>query len=199
MNNEHCSVIIYLDERNLNRMDGVLFFMKFNADNKHGKIGEEAAASLIAAMGGTVEDVTDNEDLQELDIDFLACLNNINFTLECKYASIDGGADVFETIKNMNTKEPGWAYGTKADYVTIYKASINKIHIINVRALQSWLPTVEQHYKVYYGKTYSEFYKNQILYESKNVRIPYRDLLSNNVLTNIFEYNTLKNFWSRVL
>ena len=76
---------------------------------------------------------------------------------------------------------------------------MNQIHIIDVKKMQSWLPTVEQHYKVYYGKTYSEFYKNQILYESKNVRIPYRDLISNNVLTNIFEYNTLKNFWSRVL
>lgn len=173
--------------------------MKFNVDNGQGKIGEAAAASLITSCGGTVEDVTNNEDLQKLDIDFLACLNNINFTLECKYASIDGGADVFETIKNTNTNEPGWAYGTKADYVTIYKASIFQIHIIDVKKLQSWLPTVEQHYKVYYGKTYSEFYKNQILYESKNVRIPYRDLLSNNVLTNIFEYNTLKNFWSRVL
>lgn len=180
-------------------MDGVLFFMKFNVDNKHGKIGEEAAASLITSCGGTVEDVTNNEDLQKLDIDFLACLNNINFTIECKYASIDGGANVFETIKNTNTNEPGWAYGTKADYVTIYKASMNQIHIIDVSALQSWLPTVEQHYKVYYGKTYSEFYKNQILYKSKNVRIPYRDLISNNVLTNIFEYNTLKNFWLRVL
>lgn len=171
--------------------------MKFNVDNGHGKIGEAAAVSLIMAMGGTVEDVTNNEKLQESDIDFLACLNNINFTLECKYASIDGGADVFETIKNTNTLQRGWAYGTKADYVTIYKASINQIHIIDVRALQAWLPAVEQHYKVYYGKTYSEFYKNQILYESKNVRIPYRDLINNNVLTNIFEYKN--NFWFRVL
>ena len=180
-------------------MDGVLFFMKFNVDNGQGKIGEAAAASLITSYGGTVEDVTNNEDLQKLDIDFLACLNDINFTLECKYASIDGGADVFETIKNTNTQQLGWAYGTKADYVTIYKASINQIHIIDVKKMQSWLPQVEDKYKVYYGKTYSEFYKNQILYKSKNVRIPYRDLISNNVLTNIFEYNTLKNFWSRVL
>lgn len=176
-----------------------MFFLKFFLDNKCGKIGEAAAVSLIMAMGGTVEDVTNNEKLQESDIDFLACLNNINFTLECKYASIDGGADVFETIKNTNTLQRGWAYGTKADYVTIFKASMNQIHIIDVRALQSWLPAVEQHYKVYYGKTYSEFYKNQILYESKNVRIPYRDLISNNVLTNIFEYDTLNNFWLRVL
>lgn len=173
--------------------------MKFNADNKHGKIGEAAAVSLITSFGGTVKDVTNNEKLQKLDIDYLASLNNIDFTLECKYASIDGGADVFETIKNMNTQQLGWAYGTKADYVTIYKASINQIHIIDVKKLQSWLPAVEQNYKVYYGKTYSEFYKNQILYESKNVRIPYRDLISNNVLTNIFEYDTLKNFWLRVL
>lgn len=173
--------------------------MKFNADNKHGKIGEAAAVSLIIAMGGAVKDVTNNEELQKLDVDFLACLNNINFTLECKFASIDGGADVFETIKNMNTKEPGWAYGTKADYVTIYKASMQQIHIIDVRKLQSWLPAVEQNYRVYYGKTYSEFYKNQILYESKNVRIPYGDLIRNNVLTNIFEYDTLNNFWLRVL
>lgn len=173
--------------------------MKFFLDNKHGKIGEAAAVSLIIAMGGTVKDVTRNEELQEADIDFLASLNNIDFTLECKFASIDGGADVFETIKNMNTKEPGWAYGTKADYVTIYKASMQQIHIIDVRALQAWLPAVENKYKVYYGKTYSEFYKNQVLYESKNVRIPYRDLISNNVLTNIFEYDTFKNFWSRVL
>lgn len=173
--------------------------MKFFLDNKHGKIGEAAAVSLITSYGGTVEDVTNNEELQELDIDFLACLNDINFTLECKYASIDGGADVFETIKNTNTKEEGWAYGTKADYVTIYKASMNQLHIIDVSALQSWLPAVEDKYRVYYGKTYSEFYKNQILYESKNVRIPYRDLISNNVLTNIFEYDTLNNFWLRVL
>lgn len=173
--------------------------MKFNADNKRGKIGEAAAVSLIMALGGTVEDVTHNEKLQKLDVDFLASLNNIDFILECKYASIDGGADVFETIKNTNTKLPGWAYGTKADYVTIYKASMQQIHIIDVKKLQAWLPAVEDKYKVYYGKTYSEFYKNQILYESKNVRIPYRDLISNNVLTNIFEYDTLKNFWSRVL
>jgi hypothetical protein len=173
--------------------------LKFFLDNKHGKIGEAAAVSLITAMGGIVEDVTNNEELQKIDVDFLACLNNINFTLECKYASIDGGADVFETIKNTNTKLPGWAYGTKADYVTIYKASMQQIHIIDVRALQAWLPAVEQNYRVYYGKTYSEFYKNQILYESKNVRIPYGDLISNNVLTNIFEYDTLKNFWLRVL
>jgi hypothetical protein len=173
--------------------------LKFNADNKHGKIGEAAATSLITAMGGAVKDVTDNEEMQELDIDFLACLNDINFTLECKYASIDGGADVFETIKNTNTQEKGWAYGTKADYVTIYKASINQIHIIDVSALQSWLPAVEDKYRVYYGKTYSKFYKNQILYESKNVRIPYRDLIRNNVLTNIFEYDTLKKIWLRVL
>lgn len=173
--------------------------MKFFLDNKHGKSGEAAAVSLITAMGGIVEDVTNNEELQKIDVDFLACLNNINFTLECKYASIDGGADVFETIKNTNTKLPGWAYGTKADYVTIYKASMQQIHIIDVRALQAWLPAVEQNYRVYYGKTYSEFYKNQILYESKNVRIPYGDLISNNVLTNIFEYDTLKNFWLRVL
>ncbi len=176
-----------------------MFFLKFNADNRHGKIGEAAAVSLITAMGGAVKDVTHNEKLQKLDVDFLACLNNINFTLECKFASIDGGADVFETIKNMNTKEPGWAYGTKADYVTIYKASMQQIHIIDVRKLQSWLPAVEQNYRVYYGKTYSEFYKNQILYESKNVRIPYGDLIRNNVLTNIFEYDTLNNFWLRVL
>lgn len=173
--------------------------MKFNADNKHGKIGEAAAVSLITSYGGAVEDVTNNEELQKLDVDFLACLNDINFTLECKYASIDGGADVFETIKNTNTQEKGWAYGTKADYVTIYKASMQQIHIIDVKKLQSWLPAVEQNYRVYYGKTYSEFYKNQILYESKNVRIPYSDLISNNVLTNIFAYDTLKNFWSRVL
>lgn len=173
--------------------------MKFFLDNKHGKIGEAAAVSLITSYGGKVEDVTNNAELQEQDIDFLASLNNIDFTLECKFASIDGGADVFETIKNMNTKEPGWAYGTKADYVTIYKASMQQIHIIDVRKLQSWLPAVEQNYRVYYGKTYSEFYKNQILYESKNVRIPYSDLISNNVLTNIFAYDTLKNFWSRVL
>lgn len=44
--------------------------MKFNADNKHGKIGEAAATSLITAMGGTVEDVTNNEELQKLDVDF---------------------------------------------------------------------------------------------------------------------------------
>lgn len=171
--------------------------MKFFLDNKHGKIGEAAAVSLIAAMGGAVEDVTCNEELQKLDVDFIASLNNINFTLECKYASIDGGADVFETIKNTNTQEKGWAYGTKADYVTIYKASMQQIHIIDVKKLQSWLPAVENKYKVYYGKTYSEFYRNQILYKSKNVRIPYRDLISNNVLTNIFEYKN--NFWSRVL
>lgn len=176
-----------------------MFFLKFFLDNKHGKIGEAAAVSLITSYGGKVEDVTNNAELQEQDIDFLASLNNIDFTLECKFASIDGGADVFETIKNMNTKEPGWAYGTKADYVTIYKASMQQIHIIDVRKLQSWLPAVEQNYRVYYGKTYSEFYKNQILYESKNVRIPYSDLISNNVLTNIFAYDTLKNFWSRVL
>lgn len=173
--------------------------MKFFVDNKHGKIGEAAAVSLIMGMGGTVHDVTNEEELQKLDIDYLASLNNINFTLECKYASIDGGADVFETIKNTNTKEKGWAYGTKADYVTIYKASMQQIHIIDVKKLQAWLPAAEQNYRVYYGKTYSEFYKNQILYESKNVRIPYRDLISNNVLTNIFAYDTLKNFWSRVL
>lgn len=195
MNNEHCLVII-LDERNLNK-ERQCFFLKFNADNKHGKIGEAAAVSLITSYGGKVEDVTNNAELQEQDIDFLASLNNIDFTLECKFASIDGGADVFETIKNTNTKEEGWAYGTKADYVTIYKASMQQIHIIDVKKLQAWLPSVEQHYKVYYGKTYSEFYKNQILYESKNVRIPYRDLISNSVLTNIFEYKN--NFWSRVL
>ncbi len=180
-------------------MDGVLFFMKFFLDNKHGKVGEAAAVSLITAMGGAVKDVTNNEELQKLDIDYLASLNNIDFTLECKYASIDGGADVFETIKNTNTQQLGWAYGTKADYVTIYKASMQQIHVIDVKKLQAWLPAVEQNYRVYYGKTYSEFYKNQILYESKNVRIHYRDLISNNVLTNIFEYDALKNFWLRVL
>lgn len=163
VNNKHCLVIIWIGNLNKERQ----CFLKFNVDNGHGKIGEAAAVSLITSYGGKVEDVTHNEKLQKLDVDFLASLNNIDFTLECKYASIDGGADVFETIKNTNTKEPGWAYGTKADYVTIYKASMQQIHIIDVKKLQSWLPAVEQNYRVYYGKTYSEFYKNQVLYESK--------------------------------
>lgn len=196
MNNEHCPVITYVKEK-ISKNGRCSFFMKFNVDNGHGKIGEAAAVSLITSYGGKVEDVTNNAELQEQDIDFLASLNNIDFTLECKFASIDGGADVFETIKNTNTQQLGWAYGTQADYVTIYKASMQQIHIIDVKKLQAWLPAVEDKYKVYYGKTYSEFYKNQILYKSKNVRIPYRDLISNSVLTNIFEYKN--NFWSRVL
>jgi len=168
---------------------------------RKGELGEQACYSLCRAITSQFTNIIDTRDIKkyrDADIDFViqSPFSDLVF-IEAKYAGIDGGADVFETEKNMTTGAAGWAIGSKAHYVTIYKEPMNEIHIIDMNKCRPFISSNlnNPRYKHYYKQTYSNYNNGQILYYTDNIRVPYADLKANGIIAAIFSYK--KNFWEQ--
>lgn len=174
---------------------------QYNNCNKKGLLGEQACYSLcrqILPIAYDIKDTRDIPEFQEKDIDFVIDKNILGQVyIEAKYAGIDGGADVFETIKNTTKGTLGWALGSQAHYVTIYKEPLNEIHIINMALCRPFIEANMNNpkYKHYVKKIYSIYNEGQVLYATDNIRIPYKDLKDNKVIAAIFSYRN--NSWEQ--
>lgn len=161
---------------------------QWTKDIKSGKLGERKLESLLQYRGHTnIVDRSGDKPYQELDIDFTS--NNCNgcpIKSEAKYASIDGGHDLLEVVKNSNTGAAGWAVASAADIVTVYKKPMSEIHVLNMRTVILWLadhmndPTYRHFDSANYGKG------GKINYYSENIMVPYKELISSGMLMRIW-------------
>ena len=115
--------------------------------NDKAKVAEALAAKCFSAAGWASLDVSKNKKYQEDDIDFILINRRTGerATLECKSDDTHQyGNFAFESIKNTNTGDLGWALTTKAQYITIYYPAIDTMYLLDGPRMVAWF-TENQH------------------------------------------------------
>lgn len=137
---------------------------------------------MNATPGVTLDDVRDNWKYQRKDIDFIVHVDGDPkpYSVDVKYAGVDGGADLIETISNTETGRSGWGHMSEADIVIYYKQPLYEFHFLEMRNVRAFLKNEDlEEYKRYRGKTYRF---GILLYESENIRVPYKTLRKTGIL-----------------
>lgn len=137
---------------------------------------------MNAAPGLTLDDVRDEPEYQRRDIDFIVHVDGDPkpYSVDVKYAGVDGGADLIETISNTRKGSLGWGYASEADIIIYYKKPLHQFHFLEMRNVRAFLKNEDltgcgRHS----GKTYRS---GVLLYESENILVPYKILRNTGIL-----------------
>ena len=115
--------------------------------NEKAKVAEALAANCFSAAGWASIDVSGNKKYQNEDIDFILINRRTGekATLECKSDdTYQYGNFAFESVKNTNTGDLGWALTTTAQYITIYYPPIDTMYLLDGPKMVAWF-TENQH------------------------------------------------------
>lgn len=155
----------------------------FQTDLKTGKDAEELFINRVYASPGlTLDDVRDNREYQRKDIDFIVHVDGDPkpYSVDVKYAGVDGGADLIETISNTGTGRSGWGHMSEADIIIYYKQPLHQFHFLEMRNVRAFLKNEDfTGCRRHYGKTHRS---GVLLYESENIRVPYKILRKTGIL-----------------
>lgn len=137
---------------------------------------------MYASPGLTLDDVRDEPEYQRRDVDFIVHVDGDPkpYSVDVKYAGVDGGADLIETISNTRKGSLGWGYASEADIIIYYKKPLHQLHFFEMRNVRAFLKNEDltgcgRHL----GKTYRS---GVLLYESENIRVPYKILRNTGIL-----------------
>lgn len=172
----------------------------FYMNNKSGKIGEQAVISLLKQLNFKYKNVSNDKKYQKEDVDFLAINSKKQLVkIEAKFDSKDFGNILVEYISNDKKKTAGWGLATKADFVTVYKQTLNTIYILNAKKLKQFVQTnisldINSEEKCAI-KTATTGTATQLYYKSWNLCIARTLLIKHNIIVAKYVYK--KNIWQR--
>ncbi|BAL85186.1 hypothetical protein SELR_pSRC500120 (plasmid) [Selenomonas ruminantium subsp. lactilytica TAM6421] len=167
-----------------------------NANSRIGKLGEGAAAEyFINALDATkVEDLSKIPEWQAVDVDMRVTLaTGFQFLAEVKADSKDFGSILVEIVSNDtkpldDPKRLGWIYKTKADIIYVYKSWTMSLYALNRRQLLEFVQKVGSNYHWCYGYTNDK--NGRLLYRSKNLIIPRKELIDAGILREVAMHTT---------
>ncbi len=139
------------------------------------KFAEGLTRQVYEKMGYAVSDVRDNPQYQQEDIDFVCTWNQEDTTVESKSDdTYQYGNFAFETVKNTNTGELGWALTTTANEITIYFPPIDLMYILDAQKAITWFKKHQHEFREVTNSTARR--EGGVLYCSK-FRLVNRDRL----------------------
>lgn len=103
------------------------------------KYAEALTRQVFEKMGCMVTDVSNDPEYQKEDVDLVCTWNQEDTTVESKSDdTYQYGNFAFETVKNTNTGELGWALTTTAQIITIYYPKVDVMYILDGQKTVDW-------------------------------------------------------------
>lgn len=155
----------------------------FQTDLRTGEIAEELFMKCANTFGWTVQDVRDEREYQRRDIDFIVHVDGDPkpYSVDVKYAGVDGGADLIEIWSNREKCTLGWGYKSDADIIVYYKATLHQFHFLWMPSIREFL--VNEDIKKYRTKpSQTDSRSGKRLYGSETIRVPYEVLRKKDIL-----------------
>ena len=133
---------------------------------KKAKVAEDITRRVYEKLGWIVTDVRDNPQYQHEDIDFVCTWDQDKITVESKSDDTHQyGNFAFETVKNTNTGELGWALTTTADIITIYFPPIDLMYVLDGPKAVAWF--MEHQHEFLEKTNHTARREGGVLYDSK--------------------------------
>ena len=116
----------------------------FREDIETGKIGEKKTLDFLNSLDMTyrVEDVTEDELWQKLDVDFLQIVKDGEiYRIEVKTDTIahKSGNIVYEHTSNIKYNTKGCFEKTKSDIMFYYLSEVDELYYINIYELRKYV------------------------------------------------------------
>lgn len=123
----------------------------FSTQKAKGKKAEEKVKQHLQSRGNRIIDVSEDEEYQKKDIDFIVIKNGQKTTLEVKLDnSFDKTGNIFiEAYSDYgNYRSPGWIEYCEAKYICFYDTKTAKGMIIDLPLIKSLLDryAVKKHF-----------------------------------------------------
>ena len=182
----------------------------FHESDKKGKIGEQKTIDFFQKVYGITLHKAETDYWRSADVDFLSSKKIAEMNeqpdsiAEAMILKVETKTDTsayknfaIEITGNCNKGTLGWTYITRADYIVSMRPGLNKIIILDAKALKHFTFQYIGKYEQKKMNTYDAYNHNKILYSNIIAPVPIRHLVYAGVVTAIYDYNSYELLLSK--